>query len=118
MEIDLSLKGMAMIKCFLSHSSRDKDSYVRLVAERIRREVKVFDEETFEVGMSPIEEIACGLDESSLFVIFISNSALSSNWVRDELSDAKFKLDSAKIERIYPIIIEPGITHDDPRNLS
>lgn len=104
-----------MIKCFLSHSSRDKDPYVRLVASRIRKEAKVFDEETFEAGMSPLEEIASGLDESSLFVIFISNSALTSKWVQDELTSAKLRLDSSQLERIFPIIIESGINHDDPR---
>lgn len=104
-----------MIKCFLSHSSRDKDPYVRLVASRIRREARVFDEETFEEGMSPIEEIANGLDESSLFVIFISNSSLTSKWVQNELASAKSRLDSSQLERIFPIIIEPGISHDDPR---
>ncbi len=104
-----------MIKCFLSHSSRDKDPYVRLVASRIRKEAKVFDEETFEAGMSPIEEIASGLDESSLFVIFISNSALTSKWVQNELTSAKLRLDSSQLERIFPIVIEPGISHDDPR---
>lgn len=104
-----------MIKCFLSHSSRDKDSYVRLVAERIRREVKVYDEETFEEGMSSAEEIARGLDETSLFVIFLSNAALASKWVQEELLNAKSRFDSAQIERIYPIIIEAGITHNDSR---
>lgn len=104
-----------MIKCFLSHSSKDKDSYVRIVAGRIRKEAKVFDEETFEAGMSPMEEITRGLDESSLFVIFLSSAALASKWVQDELANAKFRLDSAQIERIYPIIIEAGLAHDDPR---
>lgn len=104
-----------MIKCFLSHSSKDKESYVRLVAARLRKEVKVFDEETFEAGMSPMEEIAKGLDASSLFVIFISNSALESKWVQNELLGAKQRLDAEQLERIYPIIIEPGIRHDDTR---
>jgi tetratricopeptide (TPR) repeat protein len=104
-----------MIKCFLSHSSRDKESYVRFVAKKMRKEVKIFDEETFEEGMSPIEEIAHGLDASSLFVVFISKSALESKWVQDELANAKLRLDTAQLERIYPIIIEPGIRHDDPR---
>lgn len=104
-----------MIKCFLSHSSKDKDSYVRLVAGRIRKEAKVFDEETFEAGMTPMEEITRGLDESTLFVIFLSNAALASKWVQDELANAKFRLDAAQIERIYPIIIEPGLAHDDSR---
>lgn len=104
-----------MIKCFLSHSSSDKKGYVRLVAERIRREAKVFDEETFEKGMSPVEEIARGLDESTLFVIFLSNAALESKWVKEELASAKSRFDSTKLARIYPIIIESGITHEDTR---
>lgn len=104
-----------MIKCFLSHSSKDKESYVRLVADRLRPEVKVFDEETFEAGMKTAEEIATGLKETALFVIFLSNSALNSEWVKKELSDAKILFDSEKIQRIYPIIIEKGIRHDDSR---
>lgn len=104
-----------MIKCFLSHSSRDKNSYIRLVAEHIRPEVRVFDEETFEEGMSSVEEIARGLDDSTLFVIFLSNSALTSTWVQEELASAKSRFDSKQLERIYPIIIEHGITYDDPR---
>lgn len=104
-----------MIKCFLSHSSSDKNSYVRLVAARIRKEVKVFDEETFEEGMVTAEEIARGLDESTLFVIFISAAALESKWVQDELAGAKLRFDDAQIQRIYPIIIDPSVRHDDKR---
>ncbi len=103
-----------MLKCFLSHSSQDKDSYVRPVAARLRKEVKVFDEDTFEAGMSPMEEIAKGLDESSLFVIFLSRAALKSTWVQKELSGAKERFDQSKLDRIYPIIIEHGLQHDDP----
>lgn len=104
-----------MIKCFLSHSSRDKESYVRFVASRLRKEVKVFDEETFEAGMVTAEEIALGLDETTLFVIFISDSALSSKWVKEELANAKSRFDTEKIKRIFPIIIESGLRHDDQR---
>lgn len=104
-----------MIKCFLSHSSRDKESYVRLVAARLRKEVRIFDEETFEKGMVTAEEIARGLDESTLFVIFISDFSLNSSWVQDELSGARFRFDELQIRRIYPIIIDPNVRHDDAR---
>jgi tetratricopeptide (TPR) repeat protein len=104
-----------MIKCFLSHSSRDKDPYVRAVAARIKREAKVFDEETFEKGMSPVEEIVAGLDASTLFVIFLSDAALESEWVKSELFKAKSLLDASQLERIYPIIIDPRINHNDSR---
>lgn len=104
-----------MIKCFLSHSSEDKKSYVRPVAEKLKTEIKVFDEETFEKGMSPLEEIISGLGESSLFVIFISNAALESKWVKNELNQAKELFDKDKLERIYPIIIDENIDYTDPR---
>jgi Tfp pilus assembly protein PilF len=104
-----------MIKCFLSHSSNDKNSYVRLVAQRLRREVRVFDEDTFEEGMITTEEIARGLDESTLFVFFISTAALDSRWVQDELKGAKSRFDDAQIQRIYPIIIDENVRHDDAR---
>lgn len=104
-----------MIKCFLSHSSNDKESYVRHVASKLRSETKIFDEETFEAGMSPSEEIISGLDETSLFVIFISNSALDSKWVKEELVIAKDKIDRGKLDRIYPIIIDESIDFTDPR---
>lgn len=104
-----------MIKCFLSHSSRDKDSFVRLVASRLRSEVEVFDEETFEAGMQTADEISRGFDESTLFVIFISEAALESRWVQDELATAKARFDANQILRIYPIIIDARIRHDDKR---
>jgi len=104
-----------MIKCFLSHSSKDKERYVRLVARQIRRETKIFDEQTFEEGMSPIEEIINGLDEASLFVLFISDTALDSDWVRDELTKAKDYLDEGKLQRIFPILIDAHIDYSDNR---
>jgi tetratricopeptide (TPR) repeat protein len=104
-----------MIKCFLSHSSKDKERYIRVVKNNIRKESTIYDEDTFEAGMSPSEEIIRGLDETSLFVIFISESALESKWVTDELSIAKEKVDAGKIDRIYPIIIDDNITFEDPR---
>lgn len=104
-----------MVKCFLSHSSNDKDFYVRKVAENLKREVIIIDEYSFEKGMSPIEEIAKFLDETALFVIFISNHSLESDWVKYELSRANELFNEDKINRIYPIIIDKNISYDDLR---
>lgn len=104
-----------MIKCFLSHSSKDKERYVKAVKNLLRKESIIYDEDTFEAGMSPAEEIINGLDETSLFVIFISDSALESKWVKDEFTLAKEKIEDGKIDRIYPIVIDERITFNDPR---
>lgn len=104
-----------MIKCFLSHSSSDKSGYVRTVKGEIRKEATIYDEDTFEKGMMPIEEIIDGLDNTSLFVIFISDNSLNSKWVALELEKAKNHLDDNNLARIYPIIIDENITFEDPR---
>jgi hypothetical protein len=103
-----------MIKCFLSHSSKDK-GYVRAVASGLRKETRIFDEQTFEKGMSPAEEIINGLDDTSLFVLFLSDSALESEWVKKEMRLAKAKVDEGDIQRIYPIIIDDKIDYTDER---
>lgn len=104
-----------MIKCFLSHSSGDKSRYVRIVASHLKKEAKIFDEETFEEGMVTAEEIMHGLDQSTLFVIFLSNAALESEWVKKELSVAKHYLDEGMLKRIYPIIIDDNLKYSDSR---
>ncbi|MFN1513077.1 TIR domain-containing protein [Vibrio owensii] len=103
-----------MIKCFLSHSSKDKE-YVRAVAAGLRKETRIFDEQTFEKGMSPSEEIISGLDDTSLFVLFLSDSALESEWVKEEIRLAKASVEQGKIQRIYPIIIDSKIDFTDER---
>ncbi|ELA9194912.1 TIR domain-containing protein [Vibrio parahaemolyticus] len=103
-----------MIKCFLSHSSRDKE-FVRSVASGLRKETRIFDEQTFEKGMSPAEEIINGLDDTSLFVLFLSDSALNSEWVKEEIRLAKTRVDEGNIQRIYPIIIDDNIDYTDER---
>jgi hypothetical protein len=72
----------------------------------------VYDEKTFEEGMPTSKEILKGLDETDIFVLFISESALKSTWVRKELFEARARLTRGDIERIYPIIIDNRITHD------
>lgn len=100
---------------FLSHSSKDKKGYVEIVARKIGYHKCVYDELTFEEGMKSLEEIEKGLNKTDLFVIFISNSALESDWVKRELNEAFRLLNEGNIKRILPIIIDPHITYEDQR---
>lgn len=104
-----------MIKCFISHSSKDKDSYIRFVSQKIRKEVRIIDEESFEAGLGNWEEIIKRLDETSLFVVFISNHSLESPWVQGEISTADTLVKSGVVDRIVPIIIDKNITIEDSR---
>ena len=70
---------------------------------------------TFEEGMKTIDEINVYLNETSLFVIFLSNASLDSDWVKYELCKAKDLFDENKIKRIYPIIIDSNITYKNKK---
>jgi len=104
-----------MIKAFLSHSSKDKDTYVRKVADWLGKDNIIYDEFTFEEGEKSLDEIVKGLEKTEIFVLFLSENALLSEWVKKEISDAKIKLDSKEINKIFPIIIEDGLTYEDSR---
>ena len=104
-----------MIKAFLSHSSKDKDSYVRNVAEWLGKDNIIYDEFTFEEGEKAFDEIIRGLEHTQVFVLFISENALNSEWVKTEITEAKIRLDDKDICKVFPIIIEDGLTYEDKR---
>lgn len=64
-----------MNKIFLSHSSTDKE-YVEYIARKFGKDVAVYDEYSFEVGLKTLDEILKSLDATDLFVIFISDSCI------------------------------------------
>lgn len=105
-----------MDKIFLSHSSRNKD-YVRPIFEYFGGDRCIFDEMTFETGMQTLKEIFTGIDETDIFVFFISNDALESEWVKTEIVRAKQNLDNEKqkLSQIFPIIIDDTVTYEDER---
>ena len=104
-----------MIKAFLSHSSLDKNDYVKKVASKLGKENISYDEMTFEGGEKTLDEILKGINKTDIFVLFLSENSLNSEWVRREITLAKSKLDSEDIFKIYPIVIDESITHEDTR---
>lgn len=103
------------MKCFLSHSSSDKGLYVETVVQRLPKGAVIYDAYTFEAGMPTLGEILKSLDVTDIFVLFLSNGALKSDWVKREIVEAKERFDAGTIDKIYPIIIDPSLKHDDPR---
>ncbi len=102
------------MKCFLSHSSVDKLSFVSIVADRLGDRA-VYDGYNFESGMNTLGEILRGIADSDIFVLFISNAALNSAWVQKEITSAKPLLDASVIKRFLPILIDKDVHHSDPR---
>ena len=103
-----------MRKVFLSHSSKDK-GYVEKVANTIGADNCIYDAYTFEEGMKTLDEIYFGLEETDIFVFFISEHSLRSEWVAKERNRAKNLLEKNSIKRFYPIIIDERIRYDDDR---
>ncbi|MCA8214229.1 toll/interleukin-1 receptor domain-containing protein [Burkholderia cepacia] len=103
------------MKAFLSHSSADKESYVSIVASRLAVEDFVYDEVTFESGEITLNEIIRGLDETTVFCLFISDKSLDSEWVQQEVDGASIRLKGGSLKSIFPIVIDRNVTHDDPR---
>ncbi len=104
-----------MLKAFLSHSSQDKQSYVEPIAKYLGEDKVIYDEFSFEEGEKSLDEILRSLSETELFVFFISENSLKSNWVRLEVTEASIKYEQGLVKKIYPIIIDDNINYDDPR---
>lgn len=104
------------MKVFLSHSSRDKTHFVEPLARKIGPDRVIYDAWSFEIGLQNLNEIYTNLEESDMFVILLSNSAIESEWVQKELFKAKELLDdSEKMKKIFPIIIDPSLKYTDER---
>ena len=97
-----------MNKAFLSHSSTQKD-FVRKVADNLGPSRCVFDEYCFETGEKILDEILRTMSSSDLFVLFLSNEALDSEWVQREIFKADSLYKSNKIKQIFPILIDRSI---------
>ena len=103
-------------KIFLSHSSADK-SYVEPIANLLGKDLCIYDEMCFEYGLKTMDEILKGINQTSLFVFFISDSSLKSDWVEREIREAENRSWESlnRIEQIYPIIVDENIDHKDNR---
>lgn len=103
-----------MARAFLSHSSEDK-TLVKRIADQLGRQKCVLDEWSFESGEITLEEIYRKLDNSDIFVLFLSDKSLDSPWVKKEIKRAKINIDKGLLDKIFPIIIDPKIMYNDPR---
>lgn len=103
-----------MEKIFLSHSKYDK-KYVEQIADRFGKDHVIYDTFSFEAGEKTFDQILEALNNTDLFVIFLSDRALDSKWVQEELNIAIENVNLGKIKQIFPIIIDPKISYQDNR---
>ncbi len=94
-----------MIKAFISHSSKDKP-FVR----KLKDDLKFngidtwFDEDELKAGDKLLDTLIFNLQNSSHFLIVLSNNIKNSHWVETELNEAISSLDKNLIKKIIPII--------------
>ena len=107
------------MRIFISHSSKDKTRYcnevVKKLIEKLGKDSIVYDALTFEAGEKSIDEINRTLAFTDLYVILLSQTAVESDWVKYELSEAQKKLTDRALDRVYPLIIDPTLKHSDER---
>ena len=103
------------MKCFLSHSSKDKIWFVRQVYERLPQEQAIIDEVNFVPGAYTRDEITRFASISEVFVYFISEKSLEAGWVQDEVKLAEDLCKSGKIKLFIPVVIDKNIIYSDSR---
>ena len=103
-----------MSKAFFSHSSKQK-TLVEILVKRIGRDNCVLDKFNFEVGGPTLDEIIKGLEKTDLFVLFLSEEALKSEWVEKEIRYAKNLKDKDISKQLLILNIDPSIKYDDIR---
>jgi hypothetical protein len=106
-----------MPKVFLSHSSRDKTSVIRLAKDLQKRGVEVWlDEWNIRVGESISHSVESGINESDFLVVWLSRSAIESGWVDREWRTKVLDEISDKRTSVLPILAEdieiPGLLRD------
>lgn len=62
-----------------------------------------------------MDEIIDSLSDSEIFVLFISEASLQSEWVQKEMGVASRLHKHGIIQRIFPLIIDKGVNHTDSR---
>ena len=106
-----------MFKIFLSHSSKDK-GYVEIVAKKLQKYNLVYDSWTFDAGEKTIDEIYRSIEETGLFVLFISESSLQSAWVQREIFKAKSYIENGKITHSIDLAMMASDCKEIAKNIS
>lgn len=95
-------------KVFISHSSKDKTLVDKLANDLISHGIYVwYDEWEIFAGHDIVEKVYDGIQDSNYFALVLTQNAIKSKWVKEELNTAKI----LEIERqniiVLPLLFEP-----------
>ena len=97
-----------MNRAFLSHSYAQKD-FVKKVYKLLGASRCVLDDCCFDNGKKIIDEIVRTLQKTDLFVLFVSNESLNSEWVQQEIVLADDFKQKYGLKQILPILVDSSI---------
>lgn len=92
-------------RAFLSHSTEDK-AYVEEVAARLTPYRARIDSRAFRPGEDFRDAIRRAIDESGVFVLFVSKAALQSSWVNFEIDEFELRTLTRTIRTGLAIFID------------
>jgi hypothetical protein len=98
-------RPLLMPRAFLSHSTDDQ-AYVHEVAQRLGRHRTHIDIDSFRAGEDFRDAIRRTLDDSDVFILFVSPRSLASSWVKFELDEAEIRKVRGTLRRAVAIFIE------------
>lgn len=100
------------MKAFFSYSHTDGE-IVHSVAARVGRPHVSIDVRSFTAAEDLVQAMERAVQESSLFVLFVSRAALDSPWVSFEASEARYYQAANRIRKTLVVILDPRISAKD-----
>ena len=95
------------MQVFISHSSTDKDFAARLCNDLVLYDIEVwYDDWSIRPGDSIPEAVAKGLDNSDYVLVLLSQVAITSSWVAEELNSSLYSALSSGKPQLVPLKLE------------
>lgn len=98
---------MAQKTVFISYSQKDKERVSLFASLMTQNGFDVWmDVKKISLGESIVSAISNGLDNSDIYMVFISNNSNQSSWVTEELNIALTKNIETKKPQIVPVLLD------------
>jgi hypothetical protein len=96
------------VRAFLSHSQHDS-AVVHAVARRVGRVFVTIDKIAFHAADDLIQSIEEAVRESAVFVLFASQTSMTSAWVNFELNEARYHQALSRVRKLVVVVLDDRI---------
>ncbi|GGZ10465.1 toll/interleukin-1 receptor domain-containing protein [Streptomyces poonensis] len=95
------------LQVFISYAHVDRDAVLRMAGFLNRLGLETWlDSKDIAAGDYIVEEVARGIEQVDLYVVFLSRASLASSWVRHELNTALTLELRGKKPKVIPVLLE------------